>query len=169
MSDGETIWRRDGRNVEELPDPLGGRAPEPPSEAPEAPRSKRRRYWKYSLYGFSALLLITLVWLILTAPLSRALEPLGPLTISAIEMRWSICRNVRVARVVADMASTVYVLEGQPGCVLDGQPITHLKLVPKAGGAGGRCGAELSLFATEKAWRATQPDAWGLVERSPCP
>jgi len=103
------------------------------------------------------------------APLSRALEPLGPLTISAIEMRWSICRNVRVARVVADMASTVYVLEGQPGCVLDGQPITHLKLVPKPGGAGGRCGAELSLFATEKAWRATQPDAWGLVERSPCP
>jgi hypothetical protein len=102
-------------------------------------------------------------------PLSRAIEPLGPLTVSAIEIRWSICKGARVARVEADLASTVYAVEGQPGCVLDGQRITHLKLVPKPGGAAGRCGAELSLFSSEKAWRETQPDAWGLVERSPCP
>ena len=63
----------------------------------------------------------------------------------------------------------VYVLEGEPGCVLDGRRVTHLKLAPKPGGMAGRCGAELSLFGSEKAWRDTQPDAWGLVERSPCP
>lgn len=102
-------------------------------------------------------------------PISRAIEPLGPLTVSAIEIRWSICKGVRVARVEADLASTVYVIEGQPGCVLDGQRLTHLKLTPKPGGAAGRCGAELSLFSSEKAWRDNQPDAWGLVERSPCP
>jgi len=102
-------------------------------------------------------------------PLSRALEPLGPLNVSATEIRWSICRSARVVRVEADPASTVYVVEGQPGCVLDGQRLTHLKLVPKPGGAAGRCGAELSLFTSEKAWRETQPEASGLVERSPCP
>ena len=74
MSEGETIWRRDGRNVEELPDPFVIPAPEPASAPPQV--SKRRRYWKYGLYGFAGLLLVTLIWLIVTAPLSRALEPL---------------------------------------------------------------------------------------------
>jgi penicillin-binding protein 1A len=76
MSEGETIWRRDGRNVEELPDPLGSRPPEAPTDAPEAQPSRRRRFWKYGLYGFATFFLVTLIWLILTAPLSRALEPL---------------------------------------------------------------------------------------------
>jgi hypothetical protein len=98
-------------------------------------------------------------------PISRAIETLGPLTVSATEIRWSICRSAKVVRVEADPASTVYVLEGQPGCVLDGQRLTHLKLIPKAS----RCGAELSLFTSEKGWRENQPEAWGLVERSPCP
>lgn len=102
-------------------------------------------------------------------PISRAMETLGPLTVSATEIRWSICRGAKVARVEADPSSTVYVLDGQPGCVLDGQRLTHLKLMPKTGGAAGRCGAELSLFTSEKGWRENQPEAWGLVERSPCP
>ena len=78
MSEGDTIWRRDGRNIEELPDPLGGQHPEPPTGPAEpAPKpSRRRRYWKYGLYGFAGLILVTLIWLIVTAPLSRALEPL---------------------------------------------------------------------------------------------
>lgn len=102
-------------------------------------------------------------------PLSRAIETLGPLSVSGTQIQWSICRGARVARVEADPASTVYVLEGEPGCVLDGRRVTHLKLAPKPGGPAGRCGAELSLFGSEKAWRETQADAWGLVERSPCP
>ena len=76
MSEGGTIWRRDGRNVEDLPDPFGGQRPEAPAEASEAPPPKRRRYLKYGFYGFAALIFVTLLWLIVTAPLSRALEPL---------------------------------------------------------------------------------------------
>lgn len=98
-------------------------------------------------------------------PISRALEPLGPLVISAADIRWSICRSARVVRVDAEQPGAVYTLDGQPGCVLDGQRITHLKLAPRTG----RCDAELTLFTSEKAWREAQPEAWGLVERAACP
>src|SRR5947209_6303248 len=37
---------------------------------------KRRRRWPIYLYSISALIFITLIWLVITAPLSRALEPL---------------------------------------------------------------------------------------------
>jgi penicillin-binding protein 1A len=74
--DRDGIWSRDGVPVEELPDPF---APEPAlrtqEELPEAPR--RRRRWPMVLYAVSVLLLITLIWLVVTAPLSRALEPLA--------------------------------------------------------------------------------------------
>nr|ART39571.1 J443 [uncultured bacterium] len=78
MSESDTLWRRDGRNVEDLPDPFGVEAPDPapPGEQPAPPRSTRRRYWKYGFYAFAGLLLVTLIWLIVTAPLGRALEPL---------------------------------------------------------------------------------------------
>jgi len=78
MSDGDTIWRRDGRNIEDLPDPLGGTPAELPAgpPAPDARPPSRRRYWKWGLYAFAGLILVTLIWLIVTAPLSRALEPL---------------------------------------------------------------------------------------------
>jgi len=36
----------------------------------------RRRWWRLGFTTFGALLLVTLLWLIVTAPLSRALEPL---------------------------------------------------------------------------------------------
>ena len=63
MSDGDTIWRRDGRNIEELPDPLGGTPAEPPAgpPAPEARPPSRRRYWKWGLYTFAGLVLVTLI------------------------------------------------------------------------------------------------------------
>ncbi len=78
MSESDTLWRRDGRNVEDLPDPFGLEAPDPgqPGEQPAAPRPSQRRYWKYGLYALAGLLLVTLIWLIVTAPLGRALEPL---------------------------------------------------------------------------------------------
>ena len=65
--------------VEELPDPFAPQPQEPdphlqPREE-EQPQERRRR-WPLVLYAFSGLILVTLVWLILTAPLSRALEPL---------------------------------------------------------------------------------------------
>src|SRR3990170_8033516 len=73
MDDGDTIWRRGGVNVEELPAPLGPLGPEP---IQPIAKPKRKR-WKLALYAVSALLLVTILWLIVTAPLSRALEPLA--------------------------------------------------------------------------------------------
>ena len=78
MGDSDAIWRRDGRNIEDLPDPFAAPAFDigaatPPDQPPGPPR---RRRWRYFVYGFSALLLVTLLWLVITAPLGRALEPL---------------------------------------------------------------------------------------------
>ena len=78
MADRDGIWSRDGVPVEELPDPF---APLPyPATGPgegTAPPSPKRRRWPIYLYTISALLLLTLLWLVVTAPLSRALEPLN--------------------------------------------------------------------------------------------
>jgi penicillin-binding protein 1A len=80
MADYDGIWSRGGANVKELPDPFA-RPGEPPALSPdsseEAPPPKPRwRQTKIIFYSVSAILLLTLVWLIVTAPLSRALEPL---------------------------------------------------------------------------------------------
>jgi penicillin-binding protein 1A len=80
LVDNEGIWSRGGSNVEELPDlfeparPTPGFNPDgvPPGEQPK----RRRRRWPIVLYAISAVFLVTLIWLIVTAPLSRALEPL---------------------------------------------------------------------------------------------
>ena len=80
MADRDGIWTRGGVPVEVLPDPF---ALEPLPVEPSAddqleldlkPRTRRR--WPIYLYSISALILLTLVWLVFTAPLSRALEPL---------------------------------------------------------------------------------------------
>ena len=75
MVDNEGIWSRGGVNVEDLPDPF---APAVPPEAGQSPpeKPKRKRRWPLVLYAVFAVVLVTLIWLIVTAPLSRALEPL---------------------------------------------------------------------------------------------
>ena len=70
--DNEGIWSRGGTNIEDLPDPFEPVA-EPQLEQPTKPKRKR---WRYVFYAFAGLFFITLIWLIVTAPLSRALEPL---------------------------------------------------------------------------------------------
>jgi penicillin-binding protein 1A len=72
------VWSRGGAPVEELPDPF---APEPPPEEhgelqPEPQLPPKRRRWPLVVYAITALVFVTLIWLIVTAPLSRALEPL---------------------------------------------------------------------------------------------
>src|SRR3954453_6249642 len=79
MAERDGIWSRGGTPVEELPDPF---APERPAYAddqldlPLPPPKRKRRRWVLWFYAISALVLVTLAWLIVTAPLSRALEPL---------------------------------------------------------------------------------------------
>ena len=78
MTSSDTLWQRDGRNIEELPDPFAPPVFEPVVEDPSGkpPQSPRRRKWRYIAYGIFALLVITLLWLVISAPLGRALEPL---------------------------------------------------------------------------------------------
>src|SRR5262245_17793141 len=73
VAERDGIWSRGGAPVEELPDPFATETVEPETLPAEKPR---RRRWVLWLYAISALMLITLAWLIVTAPLSRALEPL---------------------------------------------------------------------------------------------
>jgi len=81
VADRDGIWTRGGVHVEELPDPFAVIPPPPPGEAagdqpvatPPKPKRSRRRVIFYTIAGA---LLLTLLWLIVTAPLSRALEPL---------------------------------------------------------------------------------------------
>ncbi|HET9459015.1 MAG TPA: PBP1A family penicillin-binding protein [Sphingomicrobium sp.] len=78
MADYDGIWSRGGVNVEELPDPFAPLQP-PPPEGSEPPQQEPARKWGRTwivLYSIGGLLLLTLAWLIVTAPLSRALEPL---------------------------------------------------------------------------------------------
>ena len=77
MVDNEGIWSRGGSNVEELPDPFAPAGPPPGSQPDEVePKPKRKRRWPLVLYAIAGLFFVTLIWLIVTAPLSRALEPL---------------------------------------------------------------------------------------------
>ena len=73
MADEPGIWQRYGADVEVLPDPLAPSSPVPPG-APEKP--PRRRRWGLAFMVVGALFLVTLLWLIVSAPLGRALEPL---------------------------------------------------------------------------------------------
>ena len=80
MADRDGIWSRGGAPVEELPDPFELHEQHLDESQPELPLPKarpRRRRWVIGLYVFSGLFVITLAWLIVTAPLSRALEPLA--------------------------------------------------------------------------------------------
>ena len=98
MADRDGIWSRGGVHVEELPDPFAPIAipgPVEPGAEPAVPQPKpkrsRRRIIFYSIAG---LLLVTLLWLIVTAPLSRALEPLDdPALLLLTEEGKSIARR----------------------------------------------------------------------------
>ena len=73
MAERDGIWTRGGVPVEELSDPF---AAEPAPDFGQEQVRPRRRRWPIYLYSISGLVLLTLVWLVITAPLSRALEPL---------------------------------------------------------------------------------------------
>jgi penicillin-binding protein 1A len=74
IAERDTVWTREGHPIEELPDPF---EPEtgPSTEAEEQPPRRRRR-WPIVLYSIAGVIFVTVLWLVITAPLSRALEPL---------------------------------------------------------------------------------------------
>lgn len=79
MADGDSIWRRGGHNIEDLPDPFAPAVPLPGGDGVDpgpVPRGGRRRWWRLGFLTVGVLFLVTIVWLIFTAPLSRALQPL---------------------------------------------------------------------------------------------
>ena len=75
VAERDAIWTRGGVPLEELPDPF---TPQPalPGDEGTSGQQPRRRRWPIVLYSVAGLLFLTLVWLVVTAPLSRALEPL---------------------------------------------------------------------------------------------
>src|SRR5437764_2596073 len=74
VAERDTVWTREGHPVEELPDPFAPETP-PAADADEQPPRRRRR-WPLALYSVAGLIFVTVLWLVITAPLSRALEPL---------------------------------------------------------------------------------------------
>ena len=81
MAESDQIWQRGGTNVEDLPDPFAVEPTGPSGSQVDFPaQTARRRRWRRALklgaYIFGALFLIIVLWLVVTAPLSRALEPL---------------------------------------------------------------------------------------------
>ena len=76
VAERDAIWTRDGVPVEELPDPLAPESLLPANESEQQP-SKLRRRWPLVLYSVAGLIFVTVLWLVITAPLSRALEPLA--------------------------------------------------------------------------------------------
>jgi penicillin-binding protein 1A len=77
VNEASGIWQRGGRDVEQLDDPLPPLAP-PPADAPATPPagSKRRRWLKFALYATFVSFVLIIGWLVISAPLGRALEPL---------------------------------------------------------------------------------------------
>jgi penicillin-binding protein 1A len=75
VAERDLIWTRDGLPVEELPDPFASATPVGAPEEEQPPPPRRRR-WPLVLYSIAAVVGLTLLWLVITAPLSRALEPL---------------------------------------------------------------------------------------------
>jgi penicillin-binding protein 1A len=75
VAERDAVWTRDGLPVEELPNPFTQPTPSPET-APAPHLPPRRRRWPLVLYSIAAIIFLTVLWLVITAPLSRALEPL---------------------------------------------------------------------------------------------
>ena len=98
-------------------------------------------------------------------PVSRALEPLKPLTLTAKTLDWSICRGAAVNAIpAAGSASGVTLDLAATGCELEGRKLSHLRIVPRDGG----CDAELSLFTSAELLAADERDAWGVITLPKC-
>jgi penicillin-binding protein 1A len=75
VSDASGIWQRGGRDVEQIDDPF---TPPVVPSIDTTPAPRRRRQWlKIGLYTFFVFFVLIVGWLVISAPLGRALEPLA--------------------------------------------------------------------------------------------
>ena len=86
--------------------------------------------------------------------------------LSAATLAWSPCGPVpRAARAETVGSAVLLTLPGQPACRLDGQPVSHLRVLPRAGNA---CEMELSLYESAAQLAQQQRLAWGVYRRAGC-
>jgi penicillin-binding protein 1A len=105
--DSDAIWSRGGVPVEQLPDPFAPQHPPPLSEEeqPAQPEPRKRRRWVIWFYAISGLIVLTITWLVITAPLSRALEPLDdPALLLVTDDGHAIARRGAVKEAPVDVA-----------------------------------------------------------------
>ena len=105
--DSDAIWSRGGVPVEQLPDPFAPQHPRPLSEdeQPPQPEPRKRRRWVIWFYAISGLIALTVAWLVITAPLSRALEPLDdPALLLVTDDGHAIARRGAVKEAPVDVA-----------------------------------------------------------------
>jgi len=74
VSEATGIWQRGGRDVEQLDDTFTP-PPLPPAE-PTLPPKRARQWLKIALYSTFVFMVLIIGWLVISAPLGRALEPL---------------------------------------------------------------------------------------------
>src|SRR5215217_2210912 len=105
VAERDGIWSRDGMLVEELPDPFAPDSRGHDFDEVQEPVRRRRRRWPLIVYSFAALLFVTLLWLIITAPLSRALEPLDdPALLMLSDDGHAIARRGAIKEAPVDVA-----------------------------------------------------------------
>jgi penicillin-binding protein 1A len=77
VAEGDAIWTRNGVPLEELADPFVRETVTATEPERNDDTSRRWRRWPLVVYSVTALVFVTILWLVITAPLSRALEPLS--------------------------------------------------------------------------------------------
>lgn len=99
-------------------------------------------------------------------PVSKALAGAGPLTLTAQTLAWSPCGPVaRAVQAETSGSAMLLTLPGQTACRLDADPLTHLRLQPRAGNA---CEMELSVYESAAQLARQQRLAWGVYTRDGC-
>ena len=105
MADRDGIWSYGGVPVEELPDPLSpAPAPVGNEEPPASAEPPRKRRWPLVLYSIAGVMALLLLWLVVTAPLSRALEPLdNPALLLLSDDGYAIARRGAIKEAPVDV------------------------------------------------------------------
>lgn len=99
-------------------------------------------------------------------PFSRALQTSGPLNVHAQGITWKPCGSAAHAiQLENDPAQQgqLLALVGEPTCLLDSKPISHLRLQ-----AQGACKLSLSVFQNDSQLSRNERLAWGQYTKTSC-